>query len=563
MNNSALTRRLRNSAILGVLALILVAGSSLATLQTVRIGSDRYTAITQEKDLIADILPPPAFILEPYMLVNHMATSGVEGNISEVKTDFEKLRNEHLERRAFWHVKDLPYDQRRLLDESERQADAFFAVYDTSFVKAADAGDAAAMTKLVHFTLEPLFEAHRKAIDELAKVSGEKAAAHEAESILLSQRANALLIAFATLMTAVVIWYNWQTLRRIAGPLEAFLDRLSDSVGTLGNSMQHLRQASSGLADGSSRSAASLEETVASLESLADLTRRNADHARQADVLAQNGNREAMTGEAAAKLAASDAVERLGKLRVSLSEIDKATKETAKVVETIDEIAFQTNLLALNAAVEAARAGEAGAGFAVVADEVRSLAQRCAEEVKNTGLLMERSRGAAEIVVAAAAELESHLKRSLDQDVVAAFAKVVDGTRKVTALMAEVSQATGEQSQGVDQIRKALAEIDQVTQANAAVAEETAATSDELNESAQQLTADVDKLLATAAGHGETTVRDLPPQRQVQAQPQRKTVFSRPPQRTTQNLRAAPQKQEAESFLPLEGAQHEGDFKGF
>ena len=201
-----------------------------------------------------------------------------------------------------------------------------------------------------------------------------------------------------------------------------------------------------------------------------------------------------------AKQVAGDAVERLAALRRSLSEIDAATKETAKVVETIDEIAFQTNLLALNAAVEAARAGEAGAGFAVVADEVRSLAQRSAEEVKSTSALMDRSRQAAEKVVAAAADLEGHLRHRLEQDVVGAFARVVAGTQQVTALMGEVSQATGEQSQGVEQIRKALAEIDQVTQSNAAVAEETAATSDEVSGRAETLQTDVDVLIATANG---------------------------------------------------------------
>jgi len=343
---------------------------------------------------------------------------------------------------------------------------------------------------------------------------------------------------------------------------------MTESVSALSTSMLHLKQASGGLADGSSRSAASLEETVASLENLADLTRRNADHARQADTLAQTGNNEAAAGEAVAKRAAADAVDRLAALRKSLSEIDQATKETAKVVETIDEIAFQTNLLALNAAVEAARAGEAGAGFAVVADEVRNLAQRSAEEVKSTSSLMERSRSAAEKVVAAAAELEEHLRHSLEQDVVTAFAKVVEGTRKVTALMGEVSQATNEQSQGVEQIRKALSEIDQVTQSNAAVAEETAATSDEVAGQADALSRDVDTLIATASGrpvdHTARASATHAPTQQLKSPAKAPTQQFAPAKvnRTTTNL-GAKKSANAESFLPLDGAGHGGDFKDF
>ena len=138
----------------------------------------------------------------------------------------------------------------------------------------------------------------------------------------------------------------------------------------------------------------------------------------------------------------------------------------------------------------------------MVADEVRSLAQRSAEEVKNTSLLMERSRKATAQVVQAATDLETQLREGLEHQVVEAFGQVVAGTRKVTDLMTEVSNATKDQIQGVDQIRKALAEIDQVTQSNAALAEETSATSDEVSNRTTGIAEDVDGVLQRIAGRG-------------------------------------------------------------
>ena len=146
----------------------------------------------------------------------------------------------------------------------------------------------------------------------------------------------------------------------------------------------------------------------------------------------------------------------------SINRIVGSTEETQKIIKTIDEIAFQTNLLALNAAVEAARAGEAGAGFAVVAGEVRNLALRAAEAAKNTSNLIEdivgNIRGGAALV------------ETTEQD----FKRVADNSSKAVNLVAEISGASREQSQGIEQINTAVTEMNNVTQTNAAGAEELA-----------------------------------------------------------------------------------------
>jgi methyl-accepting chemotaxis protein len=169
------------------------------------------------------------------------------------------------------------------------------------------------------------------------------------------------------------------------------------------------------------------------------------------------------------------ALDSMKRLRQSMSRMTEASDETARIIKTIDEIAFQTNLLALNAAVEAARAGEAGAGFAVVAEEVRNLAMRAAEAARHTQSIIE---GSLENV-----REGGELVKATDE----AFGQVEESSRKVSGLVREIAQASGEQAQGLGQINQALAEMDKVTQQVAANAEEGSAAAEELSGQAGNL----------------------------------------------------------------------------
>ncbi len=218
------------------------------------------------------------------------------------------------------------------------------------------------------------------------------------------------------------------------------------------------------LAEGSSGQAAAIEQTSASMEEMSAMTGRNAENASQADTLMKE----------VAQVVGS-ANESMDKLTVSMQDITKASEETSNIVKTIDEIAFQTNLLALNAAVEAARAGESGAGFAVVADEVRNLAMRAADAAKNTTQLIEGT--------VAKIETGSHLVRTTNE----AFDKVTESTEKVEGLVANISDASREQSDGINQVNIAISEMDKVVQQNAAHSEESAASAEEMNAQANKL----------------------------------------------------------------------------
>jgi len=187
---------------------------------------------------------------------------------------------------------------------------------------------------------------------------------------------------FTTGMLAVVIavLVLFAVRYQIARPLDRVASRLQAGSSTLLSTSAAIAGAGGSLAENARQQASSLEETSSSLEEMAGVTRGNAEHAERADAIARQAAEAAKAGRADLQAFAQ-----------AMQNIQDSNTEVAKIVRTIDEIAFQTNLLALNAAVEAARAGEAGMGFAVVADEVRNLAQRSAQAAKETAIKIEAS----------------------------------------------------------------------------------------------------------------------------------------------------------------------------
>ncbi len=263
------------------------------------------------------------------------------------------------------------------------------------------------------------------------------------------------LLSFAILLlVSISYWIG----RSISGPVHEVVRELMLVADGVASASSHLASSSEQLADGASQQAAAIEETSSSLEEIASMTKQNSDNSDKVNSFMAGMN---------------EMVEKANKsmngLKSSMAEISTASQDTQKIVKTIDEIAFQTNLLALNAAVEAARAGEAGAGFAVVADEVRNLALRAAEAARNTAGLIEG------IVNKIHDGIES--VNTTDS----AFVEVKSNSVSIGNMIVEIATASREQSQGIEQINRAIAEMDNVVQRNAATSEESASESKELN----------------------------------------------------------------------------------
>ncbi len=266
-----------------------------------------------------------------------------------------------------------------------------------------------------------------------------------------------------------------RALRRIVDGLTSGSEQTASAAGQVSSASQSLAQ-------GASEQAAALEETTSSIEEMSSMVKQNAANANEATNLAASATADADTGTQA-----------MGQMSKAIDDIKKSSDETAKIIKTIDEIAFQTNLLALNAAVEAARAGEAGKGFAVVAEEVRNLAQRSAQAAKDTANMIAESVKNADNGV------------SINKEVAQTLNKIAEGSRKVNDLVAEIAAASNEQAQGIDQINTAVGQMDQVTQSNAANAEESASAAEELSSQAEELNGMVGQLQAMVGGKGATS----------------------------------------------------------
>jgi methyl-accepting chemotaxis protein len=257
----------------------------------------------------------------------------------------------------------------------------------------------------------------------------------------------------------------------LAEALNTFLDNLHHLVQEIretsahvGGASQQLSGASTHLSSAAQEQASSLEETAASLEEMTATVKQNADNARQASQLAA-GSRDA--AEKGGQVVASA----VG----SMQEISNASKRIVEIITVIDEIAFQTNLLALNAAVEAARAGEQGRGFAVVAAEVRNLAQRSASAAKEIkGLIRDSVQK-----VEDGSRLVNQSGQTLDE--------IVVGVKRVSDIVADIAAACHEQSQGIDQVNRAITQVDHVVQQNATQTEDLTSTARSLNSHADRL----------------------------------------------------------------------------
>ncbi len=493
-----LLRQMRLSPRLSVLVGIFVLGFAISggwafkTLATLQVNGPVYQRIVQGKDLIADVLPPPEYIIESYLVTLQLRDAPPPAR-DVLVARLRKLKEEFDDRHAFWQKEQLDTQTADLILRTAYQpAVDFYRIGFGAFVPAVQAGDEGATGRAMQ-QLSALYDKHRQAIDQLVPLvqariaQDERAAEDQVRSSTIGMLvAMAVSMAAAVLMAVMVGRTIIMPLRhavRVAqvvasgeltsridvrytdepDQLLAALKDMNDSlrriVGEVRTGTDSIASASSQIAQGNDdlsarteRQASALEQTAASMEELTSTVRQNSENARQADMLARAASEVAVRGGQV-----------VAEVVRTMESINGSSRKVEEITSVIDGIAFQTNILALNAAVEAARAGEQGRGFAVVASEVRHLAQRSAEAAREIKALI----GTSVAQVDAGSALVSKAGSTMQE--------LVASVQRVTDIVGDISAASAEQIAGLEQINAAVVEMDTTTQQNAALVEQAAA----------------------------------------------------------------------------------------
>jgi methyl-accepting chemotaxis protein len=448
-----------------------------------------------------------------------------QGQIKSVLDDYEKTITRSEDREQF--------NQVIIAREADLKA-------IEPILAACQAGNSAEVQQLLP-GVQSAYATYLKECDALFQENVQFGNAAAAASQKAMSLANTLITVMAVAGILLGVLFSFVLVRGVNGVLVRLSGALNDGSNQVASAAGQVSSASQTLAEGASEQAASLEETSSSLEEMASMTKRNAENAQKANDLAKQ-----------TRTAADKGAGDMQEMSTAMDAIKVSSNDIAKIIKTIDEIAFQTNILALNAAVEAARAGEAGMGFAVVADEVRNLAQRSAQAAKETagkieGAIAKTGQGV---------EISNKVAQALND--------IVIKVRQVDELVAEVAGASREQTQGITQINTAVGQMDKVTQSNAANAEESAAAAEELNAQAETMKHSVAELLRLVGGDNQTTTATrtaAAPMRAKEARIATRVAKQPAPIHGNGHAHAEPAmagKVNGRSEIPLEG-----DFKDF
>ena len=456
------------------------------------------------KDVVADILPPPLYLVEMRLLLS-MALDGSVRTDAALK-EHAKLSRDFEERAQFWRA-NPPYGlETHLLGEQHQLGADFIKATQAALQLADEQGPGAARDQLKE--LHWLYLEHRKAVDATIQVANhfaqETLRAYEATDRLQTQ---ALLLtsllaagAFVALGLAVLRGVLKATggepsevarvanavaegdltvavavspgdehsvmaaMARMRERLHALVSEVRASSQAIASGSQQVACGGEDLRERTEQQAASLQQTASVMEEFEGTLQNSAATAAQADEVARGAQGAAQRGANV-----------MGQVVSTMQGINNGSRRIGEITAMIDGIAFQTNILALNAAVEAARAGEQGRGFAVVAAEVRSLAQRSAAAAKEISGLINQSVG------------EVSRGTQLVNEAGATMTDLVGQVEHVTAFIGEISASTREQAQGIGLVSNTVSQLDSATQQNAALVEQSVAASASLSESAKNL----------------------------------------------------------------------------
>jgi methyl-accepting chemotaxis protein len=479
-------------SLVGGIGLIVVSVTAFSVMNRVKVNGPVYKQIVQGKDLVADILPPPEYIIESYLVVLQAEQETDRGKVPQYLERFKKLKADYDDRHAFW-LKDLADGEEKTLltEESFKPASDFYQVALERFFPALQAGDAAAVHASVA-QLTSLYEAHRKQIDKLVEVTNARDQQIEKETDRMLRNSTLLMLGLCLVAIAGCLAVSYLVIVNIRGTfltctaltdriaagdlsvevpiagrgavrdllisLQTMVARFQGVLQQIGTTSTQLLASSANLSATSATIAANAEnaahetagiatagdQMTATSQEIAHSCHGAADESKSTSVIAERGaDVVAKTITVMERIAV-----RVKGLSSTVDLLGQRSDQIGQIIGTIEDIADQTNLLALNAAIEAARAGEQGRGFAVVADEVRALAERTTNATREIGEMIKaiqsETKGVVVAMMEGVQEVESGSSEATGSSV--ALREILDQVNRVSSEIVSIAQAAEEQT---------------------------------------------------------------------------------------------------------------------
>jgi methyl-accepting chemotaxis protein len=530
-------------AVLGVL----LGGVSYFVIDTIsltRVNGPLYTEIIKGKDLTADILPPPAFLMEAYLLIHEMLDETDPAEFAKNMEKLDTLQEQFEARNKHW-ADVLEHGKMRdaLVDKAHKHGVELFTIIRQEYIPTLKRGDHAGASRMLEGRLRDSYRAHLAAVEEVVGLASAWTAEEEknVNEIVASRSVwNIAMLVGLLGLVAVLNLYTAQIIRKPLAGIKAMIDnadlntqlegRRKDEigdlqrsfntfVGTIRASILRVHEGTSSLASATSEITSSTEEMAAGAQEqstqsaevaaavgeMAATIGTNSETAQHAVDTAEEARVAAMHGRSVVT-ETMEGMKRIttvvGQSSAMVEKLGKTGDQIGEIISVIDDIADQTNLLALNAAIEAARAGDQGRGFAVVADEVRRLAERTTNATKEIANVIKQVQRETAEAVASMEQGTREVKNGehLVTEADASLQQILGTSDRVKQLITQIAAASQQQSTAAEQIARNVTSITSVTNETALGIQQIARASEDLDRLAGGLRSAVDSFNIQGAG---------------------------------------------------------------